>query len=296
MHVEPSEWMRLPPLLREWVQAARPEVALYEIRLRCGGRMQLVGRSENRLVGELLTRRQVAQAVSALMEHSLYAWEDELSHGYFTTRSGFRVGVAGRYALQDGMMRLLEVHSVCIRIARAIPGCADRLLPWVSGSESCLILSAPGRGKTTLLRDLARQLSVQGQAVAILDERCEIAAAWQGRPSMDVGERTDVVEGVGKPEGIPMIVRALSPQVLVTDELGGAGDADAVADAMRCGVRVMATAHARSLEDALRRPQLSGVLNGGFDVVAELADPPGHLSAIYRRGQSGWEQVACPFD
>ncbi|MDO4357885.1 MAG: ATPase, T2SS/T4P/T4SS family [Clostridia bacterium] len=291
-----AEWMRLPAVLRDKVQAARPESALYEIRLRCGGPMQLVGRSENRLTGEIWTRRQVTQAVSALMEYSLYAWEDELSQGFFTTRSGFRVGVAGRYSVQGGAIHLLEVHSVCIRVARAVPGCADALLPWLEQSQSCLILSAPGRGKTTLLRDLARQLSHRGQAVSILDERCEIAAAWQGHPLMDVGERTDVVEGIGKPEGIPMIVRALSPQVLVTDELGDAEDASAVADAVRCGVRVMATAHAESLAAALARPQLADALNCCFDVVAELSDPPGQLASIYRRGDTGWEQVACPSD
>lgn len=292
--MEQAAWMQFPGALRDRIQMARPETALFEIRLRTGGRMQLIGRSENRLCGEPLTRRQMMQIVSALMEHSLYAWEDELSQGYFTTRYGFRVGVAGRYCVQERAIQLQEVHSACIRMACEAPGCADPLMEQLKDGESCLILSPPGMGKTTLLRDLARQLSDQGQAVAVLDERCELAAAWQGRPSMNVGERTDVIEGIGKPEGIPRIVRALSPQVLVTDELGHAADADAVADAMRCGVRVMASAHARSLEAALNRPQLADVLAGGFEVVAELGEPPGRLSAIWRRIGTKWERVDCP--
>lgn len=284
-------WDNLPAALRERLLAAQPERELYEIRLRVGQKLQLVGRNENRLCGEAIHRRQLNQIVSALMEHSLYAWEDELSRGYFTTKQGFRVGVAGKYRLLDGELRLQDVHSLCIRLAHAAVGCADYLMQWLDGARSCLILSPPGYGKTTLLRDLARQLSNGGQTVAVLDERCEIASAWQGQPGMDVGERTDVVEGVDKPTGIPMIVRALSPQVLITDELGGPDDAVAVADALRCGVRVMATAHAGSLADAMGREMLKPLLQNGFDAVVELGDPPGRLNALYLRCDGEWKMV-----
>lgn len=291
MRVERPMWGNLPAVLRERLAAVQPEPELYEIRLRVGRPLQLVGRNENRLCGDAVGRRQLNQIVSALMEHSLYAWEDELSRGYFTTKQGFRVGVAGKYRLLDGELRLQDVHSLCIRLSHAAMGCADRLIQRLDGGRSCLILSPPGCGKTTLLRDLARQLSNGGETVAVLDERCEIAAAWQGQPGMDVGERTDVVEGVDKPTGIPMIVRALSPQVLITDELGGPDDAAAVADALRCGVRVMATAHAGSLGDAMRREALKPLLQNGFDAVAELGSPPGNLCALYLRCDDEWKRV-----
>lgn len=284
-------WAALPELLRERVEAAAPADELWEIRLRVGQKMQLIGRGMNCLCGEKIPQKPLAWMGSALMEHSLYAWEDELARGYFTTRQGFRVGVAGKYRRLDGRMVLQDVYSLCIRLAKEAVGCADPLIPMLKQGHSCLILSAPGCGKTTLLRDVARQLSNAGRTVAVLDERCEIAAAWQGQPGMDVGERTDVIEGVDKPRGIPMIVRALSPQTLVTDELGGVDDAEAIADAMRCGVQVVATAHAGSLADAQRRTALASLLETGFGMVVELTEPPGTLRSVYRREADGWRNV-----
>jgi len=281
-------WEMLPAVLRDRIRDAAPEAELFEIRLRAERKMQLAGRSEDRMCGEPLTRRQLAQIVSALMEHSLYAWEDELARGYFTTRQGFRVGVAGKYRMLDGELRLQDICSLCIRLAHAAPGCADRLMKYLVEGRACLILSPPGCGKTTLLRDAARQLSNGGRTVAVLDERCEIAAAWQGLPSMDVGERTDVVEGIGKSRGIPMIVRALSPQILVTDELGGLEDAAAVADELCCGVQMIATAHAGSLEDAQGRQAIAPLLERGFDMVVQLGMPPGSIRAIRLKRGDSW--------
>lgn len=289
--VQPA-WEKLPERLREHVRAAQPEADLFEIRLRAGGRMQLTGRTESRLCGERIDRNQLKQMAAALMEFSLYAWEDELARGYFTTKQGFRVGVAGKYRRLGGELHLSEVFSLCIRLARDVPGCADSLMPHLQRSRACLILSPPGCGKTTILRDAARQLSESGRTVAILDERSEISAAWQGIPGMDTGERTDVVEGLGKPEGIPMIVRALSPQVLVTDELGGDKDAASVLDALRCGVQVVASAHARSLTDAGQRTSLAPLIGDGFDMAVALKYPPGSIDAIHVRESAGWRRVS----
>lgn len=289
--MEAPAWNALPPLLRKWVETAAPADELYEIRLRTDRRMQLIGPGGDRLCGAEIAAGQLMQIVSALMEHSLYAWEEELARGYFTTRQGFRVGVAGKYRMVDGELRLQNVHSVCIRLAHEVKGCSDALMPLLLRGHSCLILSPPGCGKTTLLRDASRQLSAGGKTVAVLDERSEIAAAWQGRPGMDVGERTDVIEGVDKPAGIPMIVRALSPQVLVTDEIGGETDAAAIQDAMRCGVQVIATAHAASLTAARQRNALKALLESGFDMAVELADPPGTLKAVWQRENDGWRSI-----
>lgn len=284
------DWERLPGPLRERLSDARPQGRLYEIRLRAGAPIQLLGEAEDRSCGEALTARQIAQIASALMEYSLYAWGDELARGYFATGQGFRVGVGGRYRMVDGQRRLTDIHSLCIRVARQEHGCAESLLPQLK-SGSCLILSPPGCGKTTLLRELARRLSDNLRSLVLIDERCEIAAAWQGIPTMDVGSRTDVIEGVDKPTGIPMAVRALAPQLLITDELGGDADAEAVLDAIRCGVRVIASAHAASLEAAKERTSLKRLLQTGFDVAIELKMPPGTIGKICRRNGSEWTPV-----
>jgi stage III sporulation protein AA len=174
------------------------------------------------------------------------------------------------------------------RVAREMPGVADRLMPYVLSADrtrvlNILILSGPGLGKTTLLRDIARQLSTgpewgsesercrgagapTGFRVGIVDERSEIAACSQGVPQNQLGPRADVIDGCPKAAGIMMMIRSMSPDVVVTDEVGRDRDANALEEASRCGVAVIATAHALDPEDAARRPVLREVLaRGAFD-------------------------------
>lgn len=233
-------------------------------------------------------RRQLEALIEALSEHSLYARADETSRGYLTLRGGHRMGLCGHVSNTDVRSVLSDVGSVCIRIAGEWPGAADELLPHLAGSsQSLLIIGAPGSGKTTMLRDLTRQLATGRNArqIAIVDERSELAACAAGVPQLDVGQSVDVLDNLSKAEAIPWLVRAMSPQIIVTDELGGEADAAAVLDAMACGVTVYASVHGASPQEAAARPALAMLMSRrAFGLYAVLSsEGGGRIAALYDR-------------
>lgn len=212
-----------------------------------------------------------------ISNHSLYTLEEELRKGFITIPGGHRIGLAGRTVLSGGRVEYLrDINGFNVRVAREVHGVADRILPYLLDMKSgqvlhTLILSPPQQGKTTLLRDLARQISsgtkltggtelVQGirprLKVGIVDERSEIAGSYKGVPGFDVGPRTDVMDGCPKAEGMMMMLRSMSPDVLIVDEIGRPEDAEAVMEALHAGVSVIATAHGRDLSELSARPAL----------------------------------------
>jgi hypothetical protein len=170
------------------------------------------------------------------------------------------------------------------------------ILPADRSPRSMLLLSPPGMGKTTMLRDIARQLSDGGMSVGIADERHELAACHMGLPTLDIGVRTDVMDGCPKALAIARMLRGMAPQVIVADEIGGEDDARALADAVRCGARIVASAHALGLEAALCRPNLRTVLDGGIvDIIALLGPRPGLVEGVWHRdrgeGVAAWRRA-----
>jgi stage III sporulation protein AA len=209
-----------------------------------------------------------------ITNHSLYAVEEELRRGYVTVAGGHRIGLAGRTVLDRGAVaHLRDIAGYNVRIARARTGCAAEVLPGILDFKSStvkhtLIVSPPQQGKTTLLRDLIRCISEGewhhpsaalwgGRKVGVIDERSEIAASEAGVPTFDLGPRTDVLDACPKAEGIMMMVRSMSPEVVAVDEIGRPEDADALNEALHAGVRVLATAHASGLDDVFARPVLA---------------------------------------
>lgn len=229
-----------------------------------------------------------------MAQGSVYAWEEEVRGGFLTLEGGHRVGLCGRAVTEAGRIRTLkQVASLNIRIAREVPGAADGLLPHlVRGGRflSTLLISPPQAGKTTLLRDLVRQLSagvprlgLRGLKVALVDERSEVAGCVRGVPQRDVGPRTDVLDGCPKAEGLMLMIRALSPQVVAADEIGRPEDAAAVMEALHAGVAVLATAHGSGLADVRRRPALAELLKAGaFEraVLLSRRRGPGTVEAV----------------
>ena len=270
-----------------------------QIRLRAERPVLLAGCGFEAVGDAPLSAEALRRVLAALMEYSLYARQQELDDGFFTLEDGSRVGVCGRMHEEGGRLRMEEVGSACIRVARAVPGCAEALAALMDGEgglRSTLLASLPGMGKTTLLRDLARCLSGRGYSVAIADERHELAACRQGAPTLDVGLRTDVMDGCPRGEAIGRMIRAMAPQVIVADEIGGAADAAALADAARCGVAVAASAHAGRFDELKDRACLRAILDSGaLQRVVFLGERPGRIREVWRRrigeGESAWERA-----
>ena len=262
-----------------------------EVRLRANRPVQVSWIGGSALTGAPLGADALNGVVSALMDYSFYAREAELAQGFFTMADGSRVGVCGRFVRDGGGMRMTDVGSACVRVARPIPGCGDALVGLIDAPEglrSTLILSPPGLGKTTLLRDIARQLSLSGRCVGLVDERHELAACHMGVPTLDVGPRTDVMDGCPRDEAVSRLIRAMAPAVIVADEIGGAGDAAALLDAARCGVAVVASAHGEHIDATLERPWLrSAVVNGAVRWIVLLGGRPGNIREVRDLGSGG---------
>ncbi|MFZ5824050.1 MAG: stage III sporulation protein AA [Bacillota bacterium] len=295
---------RLGDLLRRAVGSL--PAPLEEIRIREGRPLQLVypggdgfitpegGLSPDPGRAALATRDDLVRTFQLMAKGSVYAWEEEVRSGFLTLEGGHRVGLCGRAVTEEGRIRSLkQISSLNLRIAREVPGAADPLLPQVlAGGRllSTLIISPPQAGKTTVLRDLVRQLSagvprlgLRGLKVGLVDERSEVAGCHQGVPQREVGPRTDVLDGCPKAEGMMLLIRALSPQVVAVDEIGRPADAAAVMEALHAGVAVVATAHGHDLADVARRPALADLLRAGaFQRAAVLGRSrgPGTLEQI----------------
>lgn len=278
---------------------AAHEDALTEIRLRAGYPAQLRCLDGSAMASTPLRAAEITSIAASLLDYSVYAHEAELGQGYFTMPDGCRVGVCGRMTCIEGRaMDAAAIASMCVRLGREIRGSADGLYRHVAKSDggvrSLLLLSPPGLGKTTLLRDLARQLSEAGRCVAIADERHELAACVQGVPTMDVGPCTDVLDGAPKARAMRYLLRAMAPQVIVTDEIGSVEDARAIAEVSRCGVAVVASAHADGLDAACRRAGLREAVRGGcFDLAAVLGNTPGELQSVYALKSGEGDHAIC---
>lgn len=244
------------------VIAGVPEGELREIRVRAG-RPVCVGTTRGEKSYTLITtsQEQVNAIAESLAEHALYARAEEQRQGFVTLRGGHRMGICGRVTAQGGMVRSLrEISSLCVRVAGQWTGTADPLMPYLTDktgrAQSLLVIGLPGTGKTTLLRDATRQLSDGGLRMCIADERSELAAVSRGLPQLDVGSNTDILDGCGKEMGLRWLLRSMSPDALVTDELGGMADAQAVLEASQSGVSVLTSVHGRSLEGVTGRSSL----------------------------------------
>lgn len=273
----------LPPRLRQVIRDLPPVVAtrIEEIRVRQDRPLEVItptcpffidkeGRLSQTPTSPWIPRREeCVKLLNLISNHSLYALEEELRRGFVTVEGGHRIGLVGRVVVENGTVKhLKEITGFNIRIARQVKGVGDR---WISTIlhdgqiENALIVSPPQCGKTTLIRDLARLASTGGAGfppykVGIVDERSEIAGCLHGVPQHDVGLRTDVLDACPKAEGMMMMIRSMSPEILVVDELGRVEDSEAIHEAIYAGVSVFATVHGQSIEELTRRPTLAPLL------------------------------------
>lgn len=259
----------LPVRLRKLAERLTPgEMAeAEEFRLRAGRPMTvLLPGGERRLWdGEPpVTPEELETLCDLGTEFSRYAAAETLREGFLPVRGGFRIGLCGTAVMKGGLCtNLTDLSSAAVRIAREKIGAAAATAPrlFQNGAlESTLILSPPGGGKTTFLRDLIRILSENHLRVALADERGEVAASYRGQPQMDVGPSTDVLDGCPKAAAIPMLLRTMNPQVVAADEITAPEDVAAMAMAAGCGVKLIATVHAGSVAELTEKPLYAKLL------------------------------------
>ncbi len=249
-----------------------------ELRVRLGRPLAATVAGETLLLegGTVLpTAEELDQLLAKATECSVHSYLEQLWHGYLTTRHGHRLGLCGQ--APEGESRLLRgLSSVNIRVARQVSGFGREIPLWdEQGFCSTLILAPPGAGKTTLLRELCRRISLR-MRVAVADERYEIAACAGGQPRFRIGQ-CDVLSGGSKSETIPMLLRAMSPQVLATDEITREADCEALLECAGCGCGLLATAHGQTADDLGRRPAYRRLLEAGLFRQVVLLEQKGTL-------------------
>lgn len=263
-----SIWKILPRRIRESLIAQIPdEERLQEIRLRAGQEVLFYcGGQEYTLKPEecnRITPEEIQETIQYATGYSLYAYEQEMKQGYITIEGGHRIGIAGQVIMeQNGVRNFRYISSVNIRVAHQVRGCADAVMPYLTSQGdvySTLIIAPPGCGKTTLLRDLIRQIAngcdhLKGKTVGVVDERSELGGCYLGIRQNDLGIRTDLLDACPKADGMLMLIRSMGPEVIAVDEIGSIEEVGILQYAMHCGCRMLATVHGENYQEIRGKP------------------------------------------
>ena len=237
---------------------------LEEIRIRVSKPIILKVANKEIIVEYIVTTQDILEIVEKITENSMYSYQQQICSGYITLKGGHRVGISGNVVMEENkVINVNYIYSLNFRIARQIIGVAEKVVNEVMKNDeisNTLIISKPGAGKTTILRDLIRIIS-KTKTVGVVDERGEIAAMYKNEPQNDLGIKVDILSNISKSLGIKMLVRSMAPDVIVADEIGTKEDIEAIKYAVTSGVKGIFTAHANNIEDIKKSPILKELLN-----------------------------------
>lgn len=256
-------------------EISKIEELVQEIRIRVGSQIIVkTNKKDDIIINYFVTREDILEIMQVICNNSIYSYQNEIANGYITINGGHRVGITGDVVLENNkVINIKYISSLNFRIARQILDCSNNILKYVINLEEntvfhTLIVSPPGAGKTTILKDLVRKISdgipeigFKGIDVSLIDERGEISAMYNGVPQNKIGIRTDVLENVTKPIGIKMAVRSMAPKVIVADEIGNYNDIEAINYAVCSGVKGIFTAHSLSYETMMLNKELNKLIN-----------------------------------
>ena len=256
-------------------EISKIEELVQEIRIRVGNKIIIkTNKKDDIIINYFVTQEEILEIMQIICNNSIYSYQNEIANGYITIKGGHRVGVTGDVVLENNkVINIKYISSLNFRIAKQILDCSNNILKYVINLEEntvfhTLIVSPPGAGKTTILKDLVRKISdgipeigFKGIDVSLIDERGEISAMYNGVPQNKIGIRTDVLENVSKPIGIKMAVRSMAPKVIVADEIGNYNDIEAINYAVCSGVKGIFTAHSLSYETMKLNKELNKLIN-----------------------------------
>lgn len=266
---------------------------LEEIRIRIDRPIEITMKGAPMFLSYIIRQEDAFHLLNKISQFSIYTLEEELKRGYITVSGGHRIGLAGKVILEEGKVKAIrDIASFNIRIAKEKIGIAEKIVPFIFNHSwmHTMIVGPPQTGKTTLLRDIARIISsgnqekgIHAYKVGIVDERSEIAGCVHGIPQMTFGHRLDVLDACPKAEGMMMMIRSMSPDVLVVDEIGRIEDAEAIQEAVHAGIKLIMTTHGTSLEEAKNRPSLKAIIDQNIFqrfIVLSRAHGPGTITHI----------------
>ncbi len=236
------------------------ETSLEEIRFRAGQPIILKFYNNDIVTNYKSTSNDLLEILEKLCENSIYSYQNQICNGYITIVGGHRVGITGNVIINDNkIVNINNISSLNFRIAKQVLGCANEILKYIINFENntifnTLIISSPGAGKTTILRDTIRQLSngignFNGKTIGVVDERNEISATYNGIAQNDLGIRTDILENIPKYMGMTMLLRSMSPQIICADEIGSFKDVESIKYIICSGVKCIFTAHGRTMKE-----------------------------------------------
>lgn len=274
---------------------------LEEVRIRIGKRVNLKYIDKDMFLNEIINKEDIEEILENICNSSVYSYQSEIVNGFITIEGGHRVGITGSCVVEKGkIINICNITSLNIRIAKQIKDVSRFLDKYIIKENlvlNSLIISPPGMGKTTILKDLIRRISngegFKSLNVSVVDERLELSSSFGGIAKIDLGEKTDVITNICKDQGMKMLIRSMAPEVIVVDEIGTKEDVEAIKYAVTSGVKGIFTAHGDSIDNILLNPILNELINTGLieRLIFLSKIEKGTLNKVYENTKEGYKEI-----